>query len=262
MTNEHFRAQLKSVFDQKYLRVSSEELISPLYQLIELDKRANRQSILVHDLIQLKKEHLVQDAFYQPTEKTVTYLILFDRSLVDQSIRVKLMPQLHPMWRGWEEDGFHLSEIDRWNELREKQRAIVSQIWNLIGEDLGRSVRFEQLINETERRINESVTRYLNHYCQNAHDRSDYFTDIVDIRFGLKRGKVNLIKIPQSTEEIEPHLHPLNSICEWSIWQTFRHQQNIRIEVNPEQITCLRILKESEFILQLFIEHINTLWND
>ncbi len=244
--NKLFRVQFRKRFDLKYLIDKQQDIFkdidnedNPLLKLIELDQRKTIKSILVRDLIELISEkiemtkyNLIQDTFYQPNKSTLTYRVLFDQSFVTLQIYIKIIEQLFLKWDEWEAEGFHVMEINSWSALNPNQQQVACQIWNLIGENLGKTMRFEQLIDEAKRKIEditktiENVTLCINNYCQDTCDRNYYLTHLQNLRNQLNRTTISYAKISKEIELLKPSADRLQPVFSSCVWQTY-FKQNV-----------------------------------
>jgi hypothetical protein len=195
------------------------------------------------------------------------------------------------LWNEWEKEGCQIRQINHWNnELNYEQRQIACQIWNLIGEDIGKPIQLERIIEEARRKVQviiktvENATLCINDYCQNACDRNDYLTHLQDLRNQLDRATVYSAKVSQKIEIFKPfadRLQPLISSC---VWQTYL-KQNVKskskfisskvisnycliLELQSNsvndglQISCLMTLEQATEILDQFIDHLTLLCTD
>ncbi len=210
---------------------------NPLWKLIELDRRENIKSLLVRDLIglicekiQMTKDDLMQDTFYQPTESTLTYWILFDQSFAILPIHITIIKQLILTWQEWEKEGFQIVEIQKWNELKDNQQRIVCQIWNLVGENLEKEIRFQQLINDANRKIQDiiktkkNVRLCIDNYCQDASDKNRYISHLQDLQNQLDRGTVYSAEVPRDIEVLKTLANLLEPVISSRVWQEYLKQ--------------------------------------
>ena len=237
------------MFDQKYIGDEHNlfEAITnqkySLYKLIELNKKKNNDSKLVRDLIQLicnkievKKSQLMNDTFHTPATTNSTYVVLFEDSFKALPIYQKVIEQLIFVWEEWENDGFQAADIRIWSELREKQRRIVSKIWNTIAEKAQKTISFEKLIDEATKntreifKVKDDVTFCINTYCQDACDKSLCFSHLQDIENQLRRRKVPSIKIPNMIEILKPLADRLHRIWKSHAWQKFFEEHKSKPE--------------------------------
>ena len=240
--NERFRVQFQKTFDSTYLSDKKQNMFkvmtdtnNPLVALIELDrKQTERKSVLVRDLIELicKKitittKELLKDTFEQPTRSTITYCILFDKSLTTLPIHEKLLDQLHSIWDKWGKDGFLVTEINTWSTLEESDKQIVCQIWNFVAKYLTKSTDLQQLIDQAKRKIEEinktmeNVSLCIKHFCHDAIDQKDYLTNLQDIEKQVNEATTNTATISPKLEELKPFADRIRSLTISSVWQEY-----------------------------------------
>jgi hypothetical protein len=121
-------------------------------------------------------------------------------------------------------------EINSWSALNPNQQQVACQIWNLIGENLGKTMRFEQLIDEAKRKIEditktiENVTLCINNYCQDTCDRNYYLTHLQNLRNQLNRTTISYAKISKEIELLKPSADRLQPVFSSCVWQTYLKQ--------------------------------------
>ena len=195
--NEQFRLEFGKLFDSKYQIEKQKDMFknmnrsdNPLLELIDLyHRRHPDQSILVCDLIQLicekieiTKEELLNDTFYQPARSTLTYYILFDQSLKTLPIYRTTIAQLSLIRETWEKEGFLVSQINTWDTLRGSDKQIACEIWNFVGQYSNKSIQFQQLIDEEKVKIEEinktieNITLCSRDFCQHSSNENDDLT--------------------------------------------------------------------------------------
>jgi hypothetical protein len=255
--NELFRTRFRDRFDWEYLHDQKSDLfkeinnpVNPLYQLIQIDKKGNINSLLLLDLtelichkIEIIKNELLEDTFRHPTQTTFIYAVLKEKFFENLSIRKEIIQHLTSLWEEWEQEGFQISQINSWNELKDEQRQIACQIWNLIGESLGKPIQLEQLINEAKEKIKdivktiENVASCINNYCQDACDRNHYLTHLQDIRDQLNQATIYSAKISQEIELLKPFADRLEPVIPSCVWQKYL-KQNVEAK---SKLICLQM---------------------
>lgn len=208
---------------------------SLLSELINLDKTENGASLLVRSLIELicdqiktiDKDDLLCETFLYPKESSSTFVILFENMFETLPIRKTIIQQLTLMWNEWETDGFQLDRINNWTELKLEQKQIACKIWNFIGENNGKTIRFEQWIGEARRKIQEtlqikeSMTLCLNNHCKDARDKNRYLSHLDDLQRQVDQGTVSSAKIHPDIELLQPFSKVLNQIFMSRVWQYY-----------------------------------------
>jgi hypothetical protein len=244
--NELFRTQFRDKFNQKYLRHQKTDLFkeinnpeNPLYQLIQIDKKGNIKSLLVLDLtelicqkIEIITDELLDETFLHPTRTTFTYVVLKEKFFENLPIRKEIIQHLIYMWEKWEQEGFRFGQVNSWNELKDEQRQIAHQIWNLIGESLGRPIQLGRLSDEAKEKVEDiiktvgNVASCINNYCQDACDRNDYLTHLQDLRKQLNQATVDSAKISQEIELLKSFTDRLEPVIPSCVWQKY-FKQNV-----------------------------------
>jgi len=232
-----------------------------VHVLIRFDKRKKQNgSMLVRDLIQVisdrievTKDSLIKETFYQPTKTTFTYVVLFENIFKNLVIREKIIQHLIPFWQEWEKDGFQVEETNTWNRLDTQQRQIVCDIWNVIGESVEKAIPFEQLIDKTRSRmklivtIKEDIRLCINNYCQETCDKELFYDRLQKIETQLNQDKVLSIQVPPEIERLKPFADRLNPVFPSLIWQKYlKHNMEseskhilLLLMVNISKIVCL-----------------------
>ena len=301
--NALFRERFREKFNLQYLTDENQDALknitninNPLYQLIQLDQRENSRSLLVRDLIELicdqiemTRDELMQDTFYQPSKSTLTYLILFDQLFITLPIHMKMIQDLISIWKKWQSDGFQVTQINSWNRLDTEQRRIAGQIWNGIGTNLGQNIPFEELIEEAKRRIEdiiktkENVTSCINIYCQDARDTEDYRKHLQDLQNQLDQATVYSAKISEQILALKPFADRLQPVISSRLWQKYLKDDlkgNCKLmffssdtdhflsdsldsfDEDGIQMTCLEALKRATEILDQFQDRLTLLCTD
>ena len=285
--NESFRRQFKKKFLEKDLRKQTRISDDVLQKLIDINSQMSRPSLLIYDLIELicqqteiSHNDLMRDTFYQPSNSSLTYIMLFEYPFVCLPIHRTVMEKLLLIWTEWEKDGFLAADLNRWNLLPIEQRQIACQIWSLMKKNCQSLNNLEELIkseNEIFERIisiKENVAACLMNYCASALDNKDYSKCIDLIQKQLDKTKVKSIRIPQKISDLQPTAQRLNSIYQSRIWQKYLSENGVFIlndfnvddlvflNENGEQLTCFSILTETEDILNLFTAQLNHLWEN
>ena len=199
--NESFRKIFRGFYNELYLSKEKPELFkamlnenNPLLELIELSKKSEHRSKLIHDLIQtvcdqieVSKEELSDALFNEPTKETFVYTVLFEDSFDDTSIRNELIKELMAMWENWEQNGCQVAETQTWNRMKDKQRKFTCDVWNRIGKLTGKEISFQSFITgannkvQTILKVKEDVKICVTFYCRNASDLEEYLTLIKSI---------------------------------------------------------------------------------
>ncbi len=258
-----FRVLFKGAFDQWYLnnKKTKTDQTNTVHVLIRFDKRKKQNgSMLVRDLIQVisdrievTKDSLIKETFYQPTKTTFTYVVLFENIFKNLVIREKIIQHLIPFWQEWEKDGFQVEETNTWNRLDTQQRQIVCDIWNVIGESVEKAIPFEQLIDKTRSRmklivtIKEDIRLCINNYCQETCDKELFYDRLQKIETQLNQDKVLSIQVPPEIERLKPFADRLNPVFPSLIWQKYlKHNMEseskhilLLLMVNISKIVCL-----------------------
>jgi hypothetical protein len=243
--NELFRRRLREKFDRKYLCKQEPNLFkqinnpdNPLYQLIQIDRKGDVKSLLILNLtelichkIEIKKDELLNETFLRPTRTTFTYAVLNEKLFKNLSIRKEIIEHLISLWNEWEKEGCQIRQINHWNnELNYDQQQIAGQIWNFIGENIGKPIELEKIIEEARRNVQdivktvENATLCINNYCQNACDRNDYLTHLQDLRNQLHRTTVYSAKVSRTIQILKPFADRLEPVISSYVWQTYLKQ--------------------------------------
>ena len=240
--NEQFRVQFRKIFDEKCLSGKQQDTFkdminvdNPLIQLLLLDKNQDHiKSVLVRNLIELicekiemTKEELLNDTFYQPSRSTLTYHGLFDESLITLPIHQKIIEQLSSLRKKWDEEGFLVDDINIWSTLKENDKQIACQIWNLVSKQLQNPTNLQQLINEAIAKIEvinktlENVTTCIQDFCQDASDQRDYLTHLQQLQEQLNQTTTNSAKISPKIAALKPFADRIKSLTSSTIWQEY-----------------------------------------
>lgn len=239
--NEQFRIQFRKIFDEKCLSGKQQDTFkdmingdNPLIQLVLIDKKQDHiKSVLVRNLIELicekiemTKEELLNETFYEPSNFTFTYLSLFDESLITLPIHMKIIEQLSPVRKKWEE-GFLVTEINKWSTLKENEKQIAFQIWNLVGKYLEKSTHLQQLINEAKAKIKvinktlENVTKCIQDFCQDASDQRDYLIHLQQLQEQINQTTINSAEISSKVAVLKPFADRIRSLTSSAVWQEY-----------------------------------------
>lgn len=226
--NEEFCAQFRKIFDKICLSGKQQDTFkdmigtdNPLLQLVFLDnKEDHTKSVLVRSLLELicekiemNEEELLSETFYQPSKSTLTYLSLFYKSLIILPIHMKIVKQLSSLRNKWEEEGFLVTEINRWSMLEKNEKQIAIRIWNLIDQYLKSPTHLEQLINEAKVKIEEineivdSATKSIQDFCLDTSDQRDHLLHLQQLQEQIHRTRTN-------SAEISPKIIVLKSFAD------------------------------------------------
>ncbi|CAF4833776.1 unnamed protein product, partial [Rotaria sp. Silwood1] len=174
----------------------------------------------------------------------------------------------------WEKDGFKVADTETWNKLRHDQRQIACDIWHVIEEHAGKTIRFEQLIAETNRKmqmiltIKENITSCINNYCQEACDKKFYDNLLKKMGTYRHEEKVHSIEVPKEIEKLKPFADRLNPVFSSHVWQSvLKHDSDFQklkdnAVNNGQEITCLMLLLQVTKILDQFISRLKVLYTD
>ncbi len=249
--NAFFHRQFQKHFKEIYSNCEQQKLFkeitnnkNPLCKLINLDKKAQYQSMLVHDLIQavcdeieVTKDELMDDIFNKPTKLTFTYTVLFEDSFNNVRIRMKIIKQLTSIWEDWEKNSCKVAETQTWNRLKDKQRQIVCDIWTRTEQIAEKIICFEQFINEANRKvqtiikIKKNIALCINYYCQDACDKNYYFNLLQKLDEEGYQKKVEDIQLPKELSKLKPFADHLTAAIESHAWRNF-------LEENKKRIKC------------------------
>jgi hypothetical protein len=238
--NELFLDQFKKQFVAVNLNISQDRLKqisnleNPLYHLINIDKQMKGQSQLISDLIQLtankiqfNNDEIIRDAFEQPSRRTCIYVFLFEVNFKTPTTRQAIVDQLLALWNSWEKEGFRANHILSWKRFSDDERQIVERIWNYVGETAHKQYQIDVLIDKQGREmeekvvIKEKITKCLEMYCPNLHDKQFYFDLLSEMETQLKSEIVRSIRIPEKIKILLPLADRLNPLEKLHAWRTF-----------------------------------------
>jgi hypothetical protein len=211
---------------------------NPLFHLINIDKQQQRQNILVNELItlaasliEINKYEILDNAFYRPSQETLTYSILFDESLNSLPIYTETVKHLHTQWKKWESEGVLANDIWRWKNFTPEQTVVVRKIWTLVTQNAGNKYQFDALFDANHQdmkaklEMHDKVVTCLNTYCQQASDNKVYYTAVQEWHNRFERENIKSIKIPKILEDIIPFAEKLNSYANVHSWRTYLNKR-------------------------------------
>ena len=239
--DEQFRCQFGEVFAQKCLCNTQQDdfknmdnLKNPLVALINLDSQSHFKSALVRDLMKLiceridmTKEELLHDTFYDPRKLTLTYMSLFHESLTTLPIHRKIIHQLSRIWEEWEREGFLVSQIDIWGTLDDNRKEIIVQIWDLIQKHLKKTIKFQDLIGKANAKVEdikktiENVTLCIRNFCQNAADNDDYLAHLQKLQQQFDQSTTNSAHISSEIEPLKSFADKIAALSSSGVWQEY-----------------------------------------
>ena len=280
--NEFFRVK----FTKRYQEiVVSEEKVTilkeftndrnPLAKLIVLDRKSQYKSLLIHDLIEalcelieITKDELLKIIFDKAKGITLIYNVLMEESFSTIPIREQIIKDLLSIWTDWETDNFQIEETQIWIGLKPDKRQIICDIWERIGEIVGKNISFESLITEADRKfqtvlnIRNNIKKCILHYCTNSPDLQHYIDLISRLDENVNQRSVETFQLPDELIAIQDYTKYLNTFIESNAWRNFLKQQLesndcYGIHIEQEERTCHDQLKVVSNVFDRFIEYLS-----
>ena len=209
---------------------------------------------LIYDNVEVTKDDLLPDTLKEPSQFSSTYIILFTNPFKISCLYDKVLKQLITLWEEWETDGFQREEIDIWNTLTNEKRRIASEIWYIVKENAEKSVRFEELIQMTNKQMGilltnkENILLCINNYCQKASDKTRCYNLLKKTELELKKKKILSVSMSDEIKKLTPFADRLNPVYSSATWKKF-------LEYNLESKSTLNSLLLNQ-ILSLVLSFI------
>lgn len=247
MKNEQFNSIFRDKFRSRYLLNGEMHLKafqngqSPLQHLMKIDNTIKGQQIikdlikLTISFIKLGGEEILNDAFYNPSQNSLTYAVLFNDSLKELTINADVIKSLRTKWGIWKLNGVRAKEIKAWTSFKQDQKAIVYKIWALVTEKAARIQPIDTLFDFALRdmneklEMNEKVVMCLNAYCQQANDIEKYRTLLEEFQGRFEMDAVRTIHMPKALSDILPFAEKLNTYITVHSWKAYLDQKAVSI---------------------------------
>ncbi|CAF1340047.1 unnamed protein product [Adineta steineri] len=205
---------------------------------MNIDQQHNIQSALMKELIvlaasliEINEETVLNDTFYRPSRTTMTYAILFDKSLNTLPINEQTMQYLSAQWKQWRVNGALARDVRTWKGFSLDAKSVVREIWILVTQVSGEQNLIDAIFYATQRdmkaklEINDKIVTCLNAFCEHGSDNNKYHALIRECNNRFEHESVKAIQIPKILEDIVPFAEKLNPYVNVSSWRTFLQQQ-------------------------------------
>ena len=238
---------------------------NPLCQLLQISKiePSINQTLIGNliaecaKLIQLNNEEIRYETFVHPTQKTVTYTILFDKHFTHYGLLDQTIKQLDTLWNRWEHVGLALADLQIWRDHNQEQRMAFNLIWDKVRRHFRKERSIDALFNQAEidyavkKKYNQAMMTTLNLYCDRANDYSRAMNAVRNMLQELNDKAIQSVKTPMDLQIMEDIVDQINPLSQSKVWLNYYHQRSSKIgecyrDCYEESIGNLLERKESQ----------------
>lgn len=216
---------------------------NPLYQLLQISKiePSINQTLIGNliaecaKLIQLNNEEIRYETFIHPTQKTVTFTILFDKHFTHYGLLDQTIKQLDTLWNRWEHIGLTLADLQIWREHDQEQRTAFNLIWDKVRRHFRKERSIDALFNQAEidyaekKKYNQAMMTTLNLYCDRANDYSRAMNVVRNMLQELNEKAIQSVKTPTDLHIMEDIVDRINPLSQSKVWLNYYHQRSNKI---------------------------------
>ncbi|CAF2969685.1 unnamed protein product [Rotaria sp. Silwood2] len=214
-----------------------ENPVNPLHILILIDDDTKYQNRFLHELIEMTckdiiidDDEILQDVFYQPSNRAFTYFVLFLPSFKTTHTRQYIVDKLLAQSISWEEIGMRWDDISAWERYTNEQRAVADKVWAHIRETSSKKFELVRLIKTENDKMQEKleiikmIPSCLDFYCSNATDKQQYKDLLQNIANSFTDKIIRTVVIPDDIEKLVPIAKRLDLYSKSNVWHLFRQQ--------------------------------------
>lgn len=206
---------------------------NPLITLIELYQRTEAIPLVQRllriccDLIEIERDELLRNTFKEPTDRTLTYVVLFENCFTEMPLRLNILNQLTSLWNDWEQNGLKSTQIRHWQNLTRDQRYYFNKIWNIVGKFAKKNYTVDRLFDRQYQemlqkiKMKEKIVTCLNAYCSEGIDKLNYMRLLERMQRQIDEATVQKIIVPSELETLVPFADRLSHISKSNAWMNF-----------------------------------------
>lgn len=206
---------------------------NPLKTLIELSRRREAIVLVKHlieifcDRITIEDDELLMNALKNPTNNSLTYVILFEYCFIDVPLRQNLLNRLTKVWNIWEEQGLKSYHIKIWQNFYPDQRHYFTEIWNVVEKFAEKrypvknlfDVQYQKLLQLIK--LKENIVNCINTYCLKCSDKEKYLEFLQLMQQQIDDGVMRNFVIQPELKELEPIITHLSHISQSNAWMHY-----------------------------------------
>ncbi|CAF4379298.1 unnamed protein product, partial [Rotaria sp. Silwood2] len=255
-----------------------ENPVNPLHILILIDDDTKYQNRFLHELIEMTckdiiidDDEILQDVFYQPSNRAFTYFVLFLPSFKTTHTRQYIVDKLLAQSISWEEIGMRWDDISAWERYTNEQRAVADKVWAHIRETSSKKFELVRLIKTENDKMQEKleiikmIPSCLDFYCSNATDKQQYKDLLQNIANSFTDKIIRTVVIPDDIEKLVPIAKRLDLYSKSNVWHLFRQQPmtsltpttDANVQETTDLSTCHGLLIQAHKTFDLFTARLN-----